>query len=144
MERKESQHAHPTIMLTHSRERVKLLREKLRKYQQTLDPRMSWTEQLIFSASTAYKTAILDRLLTEGMVDLESIGIELQRAARDHFDPETFKIAGEVIHDYSLTGGKNTVFGTGITGRRNPRPRDIPNSTINYDETVVFPVKKVT
>lgn len=60
-----------------------------------------------------YKLAVLEKLLHDGMVDINDLSRELNEKD-GKFDEDAYKSACNVIKDYCDTGGENVMLGTGL------------------------------
>jgi len=67
-----------------------------------------------FITGTTYKIEVLTRLLETGTVDVGALEKEISERDGDIYVAKEFKTACDVINDYCVNRGKNTVGGTGL------------------------------
>ncbi|MDP3779448.1 MAG: hypothetical protein Q8R30_05405 [bacterium] len=101
----------PILVLPEDKMRVEQLRKKLEEYKQRADPYRAPELQM----GTVCKTAILERLLRDMVVDTWQLCLEMKETYGSGFDPQKFGVACGVIADYCNTGGRNTTGGTGLS-----------------------------
>lgn len=105
----------PGIILPERRR--KQLELKLDEYKARLVERESASnpeEQLKPDSKLIYKIFVLDRLLQDGSVKLNSLSLELKKELGNSFNKNLFTRACIVIQDYCETGGENIYGGTGL------------------------------
>jgi len=84
--------------------------KKLEEYRNSNEP----TELGLFEEAeknfldASYKAFILNKLLENGRINPVAITNLALSQLPDHFSKDVFDLAGNVIMDYCLTGGKNT------------------------------------